>query len=192
MLVGWSNYHGRRPEDRVFPLKSTLFFAVPVLIGLLVAGISTLITRCEVAEFLTSVADRYTISIDGRLAQNRQQVLDTLRQFTNLPAHHSCPTREFHVDISDPPRHLQLSVARDSSDPHEYWVFAPSPSKLASRAAMKKISATSERQSSMTTNDLTNRSSQPRGVVMARFDFMKQFLMFATLALASGGSASFR
>jgi hypothetical protein len=138
ILIGWSNYLGRRSEERVFPLKSTLFFAVPVLVGLLAAGISTSIAQSEVAEFLSSVSDRHTISIEGRLSQNRQQVLDTLKQVTNLPAHHSSPTRELHVDISDPPRHLQLSVARDSSDPHEYWVFAPSPSKLASRAAMKK------------------------------------------------------
>jgi hypothetical protein len=138
LLVGWSNYLGRRPEDRVFPLKSTLFFAVPVLVGLLAAGISTLIAQCEVAEFLASVSDRYTISIDGHPTQNRQGVLDTLKQFANLPAHHSSPTRELRVDIFDPPRHLELWIAQDSSDPHEYWVFAPSPSKLASRAAMKK------------------------------------------------------
>jgi hypothetical protein len=138
LMVSWSNYLGRRPEDRLFPLKSTLFFVVPVLVGLFAAGISTLIAQCEVEDFLASVSDRYTISIDGHLTQNRQQVLDALKQFTNLPAHHSSPTRELHVDISDPPRHLQLSVTRDSSDPHEYWVFAPSPSKLASRAAMKK------------------------------------------------------
>jgi len=36
---------------------------------------------------------------------------------------------------------------------------------------------------------LTNRSSQPLAVVKFRFDFMKQFSMFATLAAASGGSA---
>ena len=36
---------------------------------------------------------------------------------------------------------------------------------------------------------LTNRWSQPLAVVKSIFDFMKQFLMFATLALASGGSA---
>lgn len=135
MMVGWSNYLGRRPEDRVFPLKSMLFFAAPVLVGLLVAGISTFIAQCEVEQFLGSLSDGYTISIDGHPTQNRQQVLDTLRQFTNLPAHHSSPTRQLHVDIADPPRHLQLSLARDSSDPHEYWVFVPWSSKLASRAA---------------------------------------------------------
>jgi len=43
-----------------------------------------------------------------------------------------------------------------------------------------------------TTNDLTNRWSQPLAVVMTTFDFMKQFQMFATLAAASGGSAPSR
>ncbi len=39
---------------------------------------------------------------------------------------------------------------------------------------------------------LTNRSSQPLAVVTTRFDFMKQFPVFATLAAASGGSAPSR
>jgi len=34
---------------------------------------------------------------------------------------------------------------------------------------------------------LTNRSSQPLAAVKSTSDFMKQFLMIATLALASGG-----
>jgi hypothetical protein len=41
-------------------------------------------------------------------------------------------------------------------------------------------------------NDLTNRSSQPLAVAMSRFDFMKQFSEFATLAAASSGSAPSR
>jgi hypothetical protein len=40
--------------------------------------------------------------------------------------------------------------------------------------------------------DLTNHSSQPLDVVKSRFNFMKQFSMFATLAPASGGSAPSR
>jgi hypothetical protein len=39
---------------------------------------------------------------------------------------------------------------------------------------------------------LTNRWSQPLAVVISTFDFLKQFSMFATLALASGGSAPSR
>jgi hypothetical protein len=34
---------------------------------------------------------------------------------------------------------------------------------------------------------LTNRCSQPLAVAMCRFDFMREFPMFATLAAASGG-----
>jgi len=36
---------------------------------------------------------------------------------------------------------------------------------------------------------LTNRWSQPLAVVKSTFDFMKQFLMCATLTAASDGSA---
>jgi hypothetical protein len=44
----------------------------------------------------------------------------------------------------------------------------------------------------MQPNHLTNRWSQPLAVAMRRFDFMKQFLMFASLGPASGGSAPSR
>jgi hypothetical protein len=40
--------------------------------------------------------------------------------------------------------------------------------------------------------DLTNRWSQPLAVVRSPFYFMKQFRVFATLALASGGSTPSR
>ena len=42
------------------------------------------------------------------------------------------------------------------------------------------------------TPDLTNRWSQPLAALMSHFDFMKQFLMFAALAAASGRSACSR
>jgi len=43
--------------------------------------------------------------------------------------------------------------------------------------------------SALNTSHLTNRCSQPLAVVKSTFDFMKQFSMFGTLAVASGGSA---
>ena len=42
------------------------------------------------------------------------------------------------------------------------------------------------------TTGLTNRWSQPLAVVKSRFDFMRQFRMLITLAVASGGSAPSR
>jgi hypothetical protein len=47
-------------------------------------------------------------------------------------------------------------------------------------------------ESFMGATGLTNRWSRPLAGVMTRFDFMKQFSMFATLAPASGGSAPSR
>jgi hypothetical protein len=41
-------------------------------------------------------------------------------------------------------------------------------------------------------NHLTNRWSQPLAVAKSTFDLVKQFSIFATLALASGGSAPSR
>jgi hypothetical protein len=46
--------------------------------------------------------------------------------------------------------------------------------------------------SSWTAGHLTNRLSQPLAGAMSRFDFMKQFSMFAALAAGSGGSAPSR
>ena len=137
-VIGWSNSLSHPKGQRPFPLKSTLLFAIPLLVGTLAAGLSTFVAQCEVAGFLASVSDHYTISVDGQVVQNRDQVLATLKEFTDLPAHHSHPTRELRVEISDPPRGMRLWLGRDSADPQEYWVFAPSPSKLAARAALKK------------------------------------------------------
>jgi hypothetical protein len=138
MLIRWSNSLARRKEERPFPIKSTLAFAIPVVVGLLAGWTSESIAHSEVLQFLQSVSDNCVVSINGRAVQNRDEIISTLKGVENLQAHHSSPTRMIYVDISDQPRHLLLWVARDSSDPHEYWVFAPSPSTLALRAALKK------------------------------------------------------
>jgi hypothetical protein len=138
LLIGWSNSLSHPKGQQPFPLKSTLLFAIPLVVCLVAVSVSTLVAQCQVAEFLGSVSDRYTISVDGHVVQNRDQLLATLKEFADLPAHHSHPTRELQIEISDPPRAMRLRLGRDSDDPHEYWVFAPSPSKLAARVAMKK------------------------------------------------------
>jgi hypothetical protein len=114
-----------------------LFFAVPALIGLLSGGISTEIGKYRLGDFLDTVSPRCTMFIDGRAVQDASPVLDTLRRVGPLPAHHSGFGRTFDLTVSDPPRQITLWIARDSNDPHEYWVFFPSPSKLAFRAKMR-------------------------------------------------------
>jgi hypothetical protein len=138
LLIGWSNSLSERQEARPFPIKSTLFFAVPIIIGWLIYLISTSIAQFKARQFLESVSDKCIVAINGNPVQNRNEILNTLRSVADLPTHHSSPTHMIDVDLSDPPRHLSLWVARDSSDRREYWVFAPSPSKLGLRASLKK------------------------------------------------------
>ena len=117
--------------------KITVAFVVVVVVGLLSGGVSVYTGRYRLGEFLDSISPHCAVSIAGRAAPNPAEILDALRSIADLPAHHSSPGRTFDVVISDPPRQLTLWVARDSSDPREYWVFFPSPSKLAFRAALK-------------------------------------------------------
>lgn len=137
-FIGWSNSLSHPKGEQPFPLRSTLLFAIPLIVCTLAAAASTFVAQCQVAKFLGSVSDRSTISVDGHVVQNRDQLLATLKEFADVPAHHSHPTRELQVEILDPPKSMHLWLGRDCDDPHEYWVFAPSPSKLAARVGMKK------------------------------------------------------
>ncbi len=65
-----------------------------------------------------------SVHVNGREVSNRAEVLGTLQELRDLPAHHSSPTKRFSIDILGPSQ-VSLVFARDSSDPHEYWVFYP-------------------------------------------------------------------
>ena len=138
LVISWFSYVFHRKRTGPFPFKSTLFFAVPVILGLVSSWTSDSIAQSQTLEFLRSVSPNARVSVNGQKVKNSGETLNALREVKNLLAHHSHPTRTIYVDISDEPRHLRLLVARDSDEPHEYWVFAPSPSKLALRANLKK------------------------------------------------------
>jgi hypothetical protein len=61
MLIAWSN-----KGEREIPVKSTLAFVIPVVVGLLSGGISSLFGECRLAEFVESVSPHASVSIDGR------------------------------------------------------------------------------------------------------------------------------
>jgi hypothetical protein len=134
MIVGWGT---RAAGASNLSDKISSFFIVAVLIGLLSSGISAEIGKYRLGDFLDKASPRCAVSIDGTTVKDAGPVIDTLRQVGPLPAHHSGFGRIFVVVISDPPRKVSLWVARDVSDPYEYWVFFPSPSKLAFRARLK-------------------------------------------------------
>jgi hypothetical protein len=130
LVISWFSLLFRRPEKRVFPIKSTVFFAVPVVMGIIAAAASASLARSETLQFLQAVSAKATVSIDGHDAQNSGEILNALRDLRTVAAHHSHPTRMLALTISDPPQHLRLFVARDSETPREYWVLAPSASNL--------------------------------------------------------------
>jgi hypothetical protein len=117
-------------------MKSTLFFMMPVVLGFIVSWTSTSIAADEVRRVLDSLSANCVVSINSRPVESRNEILDALRTSRGLRAHHSHPTQTIDVEISDPPRHLSLEVARDSEN-KEYWVFVASPSELTSRASLK-------------------------------------------------------
>jgi hypothetical protein len=135
-FIAWSNGTSgpkRRPALSVI----ALLFPISIVVGWLVSLTSTSIAQFKTRQFLDSVSNQCLIRINGRPVQNRDEILSALKSIRDLPAHHSSPTHMINVELSDSPRYLSLWVARDSSKPHEYWVFPPSPSRLARRAALK-------------------------------------------------------
>ena len=104
---------------------STVFFLCGVLIGMVAAATSEDIAKSEVINKLKSFPDDCRISINGDPIRNPKDLLSTLRSIDDLPAHHSSPTKKIQIDVSDNQSKIVLSLARDSNDPEEYWVFYP-------------------------------------------------------------------
>ena len=125
LVVTWSNYLGSLPQNRVFPLRSVAFFAGGVIIAMCTAFVSQSLAQESVLDTLRLCSSsNSTVHIDGREVANPAEVLNTLKQVHDLPAHHSSPTKTFTVDIHGP-KHLILALSRDSGNPSEYWVFYP-------------------------------------------------------------------
>jgi hypothetical protein len=137
-VVNWLLYVFKRKKRSGFPTKSTLFFIIPVVLGFVTGWVATAIAADDVHHFFNSLSPNCVVSIDSKPVENRDEILSALKSFRTLMAHHSHPTHTIQVQVSDPPRHLSLEVGRDSEDPQEYWVFVPSPSKLARRGDLKK------------------------------------------------------
>ena len=108
-----------------FPLKSILFFSLPSLVVLAGATLSKSIANTEIISTIQSFDAAAQVSINGKSVQNQTEVLSALRTRHWVLGHHSQPTTRISIQIWDRSRSLVLSLARDSNDPREYWVFYP-------------------------------------------------------------------
>ncbi len=124
MLVNWFRNLARPKAQRCFPLKSVLFFAIPVVCGLLIGFTGAFIGQLQVLHFLDGVPPEAPVLVNQQKVKNPAEVIAALRELRDLPAHHSEPTHPIRLDIYGQ-SHLALSLARDSGNPREYWVFYP-------------------------------------------------------------------
>jgi hypothetical protein len=107
------------------PIRSILFFSLPILVTLAVGETSKHIGHDQVMRTLESFRADYQVAVNGKAAQNPDQILAILKTLHWIFPHHSSPTRRVTLEISDPSHRLVLWACRDSSDPREYWVFYP-------------------------------------------------------------------
>src|SRR5437016_2525744 len=105
------------------PIQSTLVFAIPLLIVFCVCDGSQRYAQDRVLETLGAFGERSRISINATPASNAKDILSALRTLRSLSPRHSNPKKRINVEISDGSHHIVLSLARDSGDPREYWVF---------------------------------------------------------------------
>jgi len=107
------------------PIRSILFFAVPIIVTLVVGELSKSIGQDQVISALASLHSDYQIRVNGKPAKDRDEILTVLKKLHWIFPHHSHPTRRIDVEVSNQSQHLVLWVCRDSDDPREYWVFYP-------------------------------------------------------------------
>jgi hypothetical protein len=100
-------------------------FIICVAVALAAGETSADIGHREVLRKLSAVKTSSRVLINGKPADSADPVLAALKTLDWLPVHHSHPTKRINVDISDHAPRLTLSLARDSSDAREYWVYYP-------------------------------------------------------------------
>ena len=120
VALPFSLYNFRR-----YTIRSLLLFGIPVFIFLCACWTSQDIGHDEVLHKLKSLKDDCSVSINGKTVLNSKEVISVLQTLDWLPAHHSSPTKRIKLEITDHAPRLVLSLARDSGDPREYWVFGP-------------------------------------------------------------------
>jgi hypothetical protein len=134
LLVNWIRYMKARGENRSrfvpvpakFPIKSVLFFAVPIAIAISIAEIMTSRSRSETLDFLRDLPGNSKVYVNSQPARDPNAIVSVLK--TTSPwflGHHSSPTKMIRVDIESEKGHLTLELGRDSGYAQEYWVFYP-------------------------------------------------------------------
>jgi hypothetical protein len=73
------------------------------------------------------VSQSSAVSVNGQLVSDSATVFSALRRLTHVPAHHSSPTTPIHLELAYGHRVVAVTIARDSENPIEFWVYRPGP-----------------------------------------------------------------
>ena len=95
------------------------------MVFLAASDTSQRIAQATVLDELDAFSEKSRISINGAPAPNPNEVLRAVKTLKWLRAHHSSPTKEFKVEVSDDSHQIVLWLARYSRNPREYWIFDP-------------------------------------------------------------------
>jgi hypothetical protein len=133
LFVNWARYMKAQAENKSrrvpvpakVPLKSVLFFAVPIIVAITIAEFVAARSRMEALTFLSNVSGNYRVYVNAQAAKNPGAIIAALKTTGSRMAHHSSPTRMIRVDIQSDRGDLSLQLGRDSSYAQEYWVFYP-------------------------------------------------------------------
>ena len=132
LIVNWvryakgrSNQTGSPGKIEGIPLKSTLFFVIPILIAIAIAQFTTSFSRDEVLQFMQNLSGSYTVYVNNQPARDPDKVIAAVKKVDTQLAHHSHPTERIRVEIKAAQGDLVLELGRDSESPQEYWVYYP-------------------------------------------------------------------
>ena len=106
-----------------------MFLAVSVLA--LFALVGSLMLASYLSELrarqhlLVAVSQSSSVAINGQELSDPSRVLSALRGITQVPGHHSSPTAPIHLELRGSPEVVAITIARDSQNPSEFWVYRP-------------------------------------------------------------------
>ena len=79
--------------------------------------------RSMVLNVLEAPDSDFVVTVNGRVWPHNNGVLTAIRGVRSRAAHHSAPDHAIYVVIRGKRDDLELTLARDSVVPQEYWVF---------------------------------------------------------------------
>ena len=112
------------PEDRKVAFLAVACVAMGVFVGTWFLADDLSEQRAQ-REVLRAVSHATIVVVNGQPIRESAVALAALRTIRHVSAHHSSPTSPIHVQLRDGRSSTALTIARDSDQPNEFWVYLP-------------------------------------------------------------------